>query len=142
MDSFQSAVADVASAVAIPIVLSGNQQGLLYVDRLESNANGAYRNSDLRLLSFFAGVLGVFLSVREGERRSRAMASAPGPAVDDAYTQFLPATTSSGVRWDCSGSSATPMRECSSPARPARGRACWPDSCTKRACARQGRSFR
>lgn len=85
---FQPLVTEVGAAVAIPIVLSGDQRALLYVDRLEGNSNGAYRNSDLRLLSFFAGVMGVFLSVREGERRSRRRREHERD-VEDAFSKFV-----------------------------------------------------
>lgn len=85
--AFGEGVVDITAAVAIPIHLSGGSHGLLYLDRTTA-ASGGYRSSDLRLLSFFAGILGVFLSAREGERRSRGKAQDKAPT-DDVYSKFI-----------------------------------------------------
>ena len=80
---------EVVSAAAIPLPLAGDELGLLYADRKLGSPGGRFRVGDLRLLSFFAGILGVFLTAREGERRARLDRSEPEAEPGDALSRFL-----------------------------------------------------
>ncbi|MEZ4648120.1 MAG: sigma 54-interacting transcriptional regulator [Candidatus Eisenbacteria bacterium] len=80
----------VRSATAIPLQLSGGAKGLLYADRHTGSAEGRFRVADLRLLSFFAGLLAVFFAAREGERRAAGRDSSPdSDDSSDALSRFL-----------------------------------------------------
>jgi DNA-binding NtrC family response regulator/tetratricopeptide (TPR) repeat protein len=88
---FPDLAGSIGAAVAIPISPATGKSGLLYLDRNPANLAGAYRNPDLRLLSFFSGIVSVFVSAREGVRRLRS-ASEPGQP-EDAYSSFITCNT-------------------------------------------------
>ncbi|MCB9465047.1 MAG: sigma 54-interacting transcriptional regulator [Candidatus Eisenbacteria bacterium] len=78
----------VGSAVAVPLPISGRETGLLYADRVEGAAQGRFRVGDLRLLSFFAGMIAVVMGTHASGRK-QSDESTNEPAQDDALVKFL-----------------------------------------------------
>ena len=77
------------SAVALPIQVADTVVGVLYLDRLKDANAGPYRNADLRMLSLFSGLLSVYLSAREHERRRPSGKLAALDADEDPYREFI-----------------------------------------------------
>jgi len=87
--AFPQLTEEISAAVAIPVQLPAGTVGVLYIDRFAGHAAGSFRSSDLRLLSFFAAILSVFLTAREGERRHRPDSLGTVGEPEDAYAKFI-----------------------------------------------------
>ena len=76
---------ELGAVVAIPLIASDSRLGILLLERGPANAAGPFRNADLRLLSFFSGILSVYLTTHH----TATKVPDAGPAPDDAFAEFV-----------------------------------------------------